>query len=178
MELALVYKDVIDYNTAVYFYFKQNAADELRISDWSSDVCSSDLSPPRCSLSSSRSPGPPAGWPTGSSCWSRSRRSSGLASSTRAWPSATTSASTSGPETARVYAVTIVDGALEWREHPDPEPGAGEVVVAVRAAGLNGADRLQVAGLYPAPEGSPADIPGLELAGEVLSCGQIGRAPV
>src|SRR3546814_8271265 len=62
-------------------------------------------------------------------------------------------------------------GALEWREHPDPEPGAGEVVVAVRAAGLNGADRLQVAGLYPAPEGSPADIPGLELAGEVLSCG-------
>src|SRR3546814_20723784 len=62
-------------------------------------------------------------------------------------------------------------GALEWREHPDPEPGAGEVVVAVRAAGLNGADRLQVAGLYPAPEGSPADIPGLELAGEVLRCG-------
>src|SRR3546814_16528653 len=92
MELALVYKDVIDYNTAVYFYFKQNAADELRISDWSSDVCSSDLSPPRCSLSSSRSPEPPAGWPTGSSCWSRSRRSLCIASSTRAWPSATTSA--------------------------------------------------------------------------------------
>jgi NADPH:quinone reductase-like Zn-dependent oxidoreductase len=70
-----------------------------------------------------------------------------------------------------VHAVTIVDGALEWREHPDPVPGTGEVLVAVRAAGLNSADRLQVAGLYPAPHGSPADIPGLELAGEVLSTG-------
>jgi NADPH:quinone reductase-like Zn-dependent oxidoreductase len=36
---------------------------------------------------------------------------------------------------------------------------------------LNSADRLQVAGLYPAPPGSPADIPGLELAGEVAACG-------
>jgi NADPH:quinone reductase-like Zn-dependent oxidoreductase len=70
-----------------------------------------------------------------------------------------------------VHAVTIVDGALEWREHPDPEAAHGEVVVAVRAAGLNGADRLQVAGLYPAPPGSPADIPGMELAGEVRSLG-------
>jgi NADPH:quinone reductase-like Zn-dependent oxidoreductase len=70
-----------------------------------------------------------------------------------------------------VHAVTIVDGALEWREHPDPEPAAGEVVVAVRAAGLNGADRLQVAGLYPAPPGWPQDIPGMEIAGEVLALG-------
>jgi NADPH2:quinone reductase len=67
-------------------------------------------------------------------------------------------------------AVTIVDGRLEWQEHPDPEPGAGEVLVAVRAAGLNGADRLQVAGRYPPPPGAP-DIPGLELAGEVLAVG-------
>ena len=42
-------------------------------------------------------------------------------------------------------AVTILDGGLRWQEHEDPEPGTGEVVVAVRAAGLNGADRLQVA---------------------------------
>ena len=70
-----------------------------------------------------------------------------------------------------MHAVTIVDGALEWREHPDPEPGHGEVLVAVRAAGLNGADRLQVAGLYPPPPGAPADIPGLELAGEVAALG-------
>lgn len=68
-------------------------------------------------------------------------------------------------------AVTIVDGTLEWREHPDPEPGTGEVLVAVRAAGLNGADRLQVAGHYPAPPGAPPDIPGLELAGEVVALG-------
>lgn len=68
-------------------------------------------------------------------------------------------------------AVTIIDGQLEWQEHPDPVPGAGEVLVRVRAAGLNGADRMQVAGLYPAPPGVPADIPGMELAGEVVACG-------
>jgi NADPH2:quinone reductase len=70
-----------------------------------------------------------------------------------------------------MHAVTIVDGALEWREHADPVPGAGEVLVRVTAAGLNGADRLQVKGFYPAPLGSPADIPGLELAGEVAALG-------
>lgn len=71
-----------------------------------------------------------------------------------------------------VRAVTIVDGRLEWREQPDPEPGAGELLVAVRAAGVNGADPLQRRGLYPAPHGSPADLPGLELAGEVLAVGR------
>ena len=70
-----------------------------------------------------------------------------------------------------MHAVTIVDGQLDWREHPDPEPGTGEVLVEVRAAGLNGADRLQVAGHYPVPPGAPADIPGLELAGEVSALG-------
>jgi len=64
-------------------------------------------------------------------------------------------------------AVTIVDGKLDWREHPDLVPGNGEVRVRVRAAGLNSADRLQVVGRYPAPVGSPQDIPGLEIAGEV-----------
>jgi len=68
-------------------------------------------------------------------------------------------------------AVTIVDGALEVREQPDPEPGAGEVLVRVRAAGLNGADILQRKGGYPAPPGAPPDIPGLELAGEVAALG-------
>ena len=56
-------------------------------------------------------------------------------------------------------------------EHPDPRPGAGEVLVRVHAAGLNGADIMQRAGLYPAPPGSPPDIPGLELAGEVVARG-------
>ena len=41
----------------------------------------------------------------------------------------------------------------------------------VRAAGLNGADMMQRRGLYPAPPGSPEDIPGLELAGEVAGLG-------
>jgi putative PIG3 family NAD(P)H quinone oxidoreductase len=70
-----------------------------------------------------------------------------------------------------VHAATIVDGKLEWREHPDPEPGRGEVLVAVRAAGINSADLTQRAGFYPAPPGSPADIPGMELAGEVVAVG-------
>jgi NADPH:quinone reductase len=70
-----------------------------------------------------------------------------------------------------MHAVTIVDGKLEWREHDDPEPGLGELLVAVRAAGINGGDLVQVAGFYPAPPGSPADIPGLEAAGEVVAVG-------
>jgi putative PIG3 family NAD(P)H quinone oxidoreductase len=70
-----------------------------------------------------------------------------------------------------VHAVTIIDGALEWRTHPDPSPGTGELLVAVRAAGLNGADMMQRQGFYPAPPGAPADIPGLELAGEVVAVG-------
>jgi NADPH:quinone reductase len=68
-------------------------------------------------------------------------------------------------------AVTIADGALSIADRPDPRPGRGEVLVAVRAAGINGADILQRKGAYPAPPGAPADIPGLELAGEVVECG-------
>jgi len=68
-------------------------------------------------------------------------------------------------------AVTIDDGRLEWREHPDPQPGDHDLLVKVRAAGLNGADMMQRRGLYPAPPGAPADIPGLELAGEVVAVG-------
>ncbi|HLI31705.1 MAG TPA: NAD(P)H-quinone oxidoreductase [Solirubrobacteraceae bacterium] len=68
-------------------------------------------------------------------------------------------------------AVSIRQGAIEIEEHPDPLPGSGEVLVRVRAAGLNGADMMQRAGRYPAPAGSPQDIPGLELAGEVAALG-------
>src|SRR4051794_17103853 len=52
-----------------------------------------------------------------------------------------------------------------------PGAGSGEVLVRVRAAGLNGADIHQRKGLYPAPPGAPQDIPGLELAGEVIGLG-------
>jgi NADPH:quinone reductase len=68
-------------------------------------------------------------------------------------------------------AVTIVEGSLVWQEHPDPRPGPGELLVAVAAAGLNAADLLQRRGLYPAPDGYPPDIPGMELAGEVVALG-------
>jgi putative PIG3 family NAD(P)H quinone oxidoreductase len=71
-----------------------------------------------------------------------------------------------------VLAVTVKNEALEVAERPDPEPGSGEILVRVRGAGINGADILQRAGGYPAPPGSPPDIPGLELAGEV-----VGRGP-
>jgi len=68
-------------------------------------------------------------------------------------------------------AATIRDGKLVVAEHPDPQPGDGEVLVRVKAAGINGADIHQLAGRYPAPPGSPQDIPGLELAGEVAALG-------
>jgi putative PIG3 family NAD(P)H quinone oxidoreductase len=68
-------------------------------------------------------------------------------------------------------AVTIKDKKLSVEDHPDPTVGAGEVLVRVRAAGLNGADMMQLRGLYPAPPGAPQDIPGLELAGEVAELG-------
>jgi NADPH:quinone reductase len=71
-----------------------------------------------------------------------------------------------------VRAVIVQDGSLVVEDRPDPEPGLGEVLVRVRAAGVNGADMLQRRGAYPAPPGSPADIPGLELAGEVAAVGR------
>jgi putative PIG3 family NAD(P)H quinone oxidoreductase len=69
-------------------------------------------------------------------------------------------------------AATIRDGSIVVEEHPDPVPQAGELLVRVKAAGLNGADMMQLAGRYPAPPGAPQDIPGLELAGEVAEVGR------
>jgi putative PIG3 family NAD(P)H quinone oxidoreductase len=68
-------------------------------------------------------------------------------------------------------AATIRDKQIVIEEHPDPVPGAGEVLVRVQAAGLNGADMMQRRGLYPAPPGSPQDIPGMEFAGEIVALG-------
>jgi NADPH2:quinone reductase len=72
-------------------------------------------------------------------------------------------------------ALTIQDRSLVVEDRPDPEPGVGEVLVRVRGAGINGADMLQRKGAYPAPPGSPPDIPGLELAGEVTALGPGAR---
>jgi putative PIG3 family NAD(P)H quinone oxidoreductase len=69
----------------------------------------------------------------------------------------------------------VRDGELSVEDHEDPEPGSGEVLVRVRAAGLYGADMLQRRGLYPAPPGAPQDIPGLEFAGEVVELGRGAR---
>lgn len=60
---------------------------------------------------------------------------------------------------------------LELREVARPAPGAGEILVRVRATALNRADLLQRAGRYHAPPGSPQDIPGMEFAGEVVEAG-------
>lgn len=56
-------------------------------------------------------------------------------------------------------------------ERPLPEPSRGEVRVRVRASAVNRADLLQRMGSYPAPADAPADIPGLEIAGEVEALG-------
>ncbi|MGI8728430.1 MAG: zinc-binding dehydrogenase [Solirubrobacteraceae bacterium] len=69
-------------------------------------------------------------------------------------------------------AATIRDGEVLVEEHPDPEPGAGQVLIRVRGAGINGGDMMQLAGRYPAPPGSSPDIPGLELAGVIEALGQ------
>ena len=57
-------------------------------------------------------------------------------------------------------------------DRPDPIPGPEDIVIDVRFAGLNPADLQQRAGRYPAPPGSPADIPGLEVSGRVHACGE------
>jgi NADPH:quinone reductase len=70
-----------------------------------------------------------------------------------------------------VLAAVVSAGRIELEERPDPVPAADELLVLVRAAGINGADIAQRAGRYPAPPGAPADIPGLECVGEVAAVG-------
>jgi putative PIG3 family NAD(P)H quinone oxidoreductase len=60
---------------------------------------------------------------------------------------------------------------LRIEERPTPMPGPMELRVRVHASALNRADLLQRRGSYPPPPGFPADIPGLEYAGEVESVG-------
>jgi len=60
---------------------------------------------------------------------------------------------------------------LSLASRPDVSPSRGEVRVRIHATAVNRADLLQRMGLYPAPEGAPADIPGLEYAGVVDGVG-------
>ncbi|MDB5810085.1 MAG: Quinone oxidoreductase [Betaproteobacteria bacterium] len=59
---------------------------------------------------------------------------------------------------------------LRLATRPVPQPGAGEVLVKVAAAGVNGPDMMQRKGLYPPPAGA-SDLLGLEIAGEVVAVG-------
>src|ERR1700692_2800905 len=59
---------------------------------------------------------------------------------------------------------------LVAEERPVPVPGAGEILVKVAAAGVNRPDVMQRQGRYPPPQGAP-DIPGPEIAGEVVAWG-------
>ena len=68
-------------------------------------------------------------------------------------------------------AVKIGNNELEIVLQEIPLPGADDVVIEVRAAGLNAADLLQRRGFYPAPPGWPSDVPGLECAGVVHAIG-------
>ena len=66
-------------------------------------------------------------------------------------------------------------GGLTRVERPVPQPGPGEVLVKVAAAGVNRPDVLQRRGMYPPPPGAP-DVLGLEVAGAVAAAGQGGES--
>ena len=59
---------------------------------------------------------------------------------------------------------------LRWEEVPDPEPGDGDVLIDVAAAGVNRADLLQRLGFYPPPPGAPP-YPGMECSGRIEAVG-------
>ena len=61
--------------------------------------------------------------------------------------------------------------ALVLSEHPDPEPGAGEVVIDVVATAVNRADLLQRQGMYPPPDGV-TEVLGLECSGRISAVGE------
>jgi putative PIG3 family NAD(P)H quinone oxidoreductase len=65
---------------------------------------------------------------------------------------------------------------LQVEDRPVPQPRENEVLVRIKAAGVNRPDVTQRKGFYPAPPGAPADIPGLEVSGVVEVCGvQVDR---
>lgn len=77
------------------------------------------------------------------------------------------------PDTMRAAVITRPGGpeVFAIQSRPIPTPGHGELLVRVRASAINRADLLQRMGRYPAPPGVPADIPGLEFAGDVAALG-------
>jgi NADPH:quinone reductase len=71
-----------------------------------------------------------------------------------------------------VFAGAGGNEVVHLEKRADPLPGTAEVIVAVRYAGMNPADAQQRDGRYPAPPGSPPDVPGLEVAGIVVAGGE------
>ncbi len=69
-------------------------------------------------------------------------------------------------------AMVVGDGGLELRDIPAPQPGPGEVLVRVRAAGLNRAELALAAGHAHGALGGKGSTIGLEWAGEVAACGE------
>jgi NADPH:quinone reductase len=61
---------------------------------------------------------------------------------------------------------------MSLEQRADPRPGSDEVLVEAAYSGINPADLHQRAGHYPAPPGSPVDVPGLEVCGSVVACGE------
>jgi NADPH2:quinone reductase len=77
------------------------------------------------------------------------------------------------PASMQVIAITAPGGLdmLVEAERPLPELGESEILVKVAAAGVNRPDVLQRIGRHPPPKGAPPDVPGLEIAGEVIALG-------
>jgi len=73
----------------------------------------------------------------------------------------------------RAAVITAPGGpeVFAMQTRPLPLPGRDDLLIRVRASAINRADLLQRIGRYPAPAGVPADIPGLEFAGEVVGWG-------
>jgi putative PIG3 family NAD(P)H quinone oxidoreductase len=76
------------------------------------------------------------------------------------------------PAEMTVIEITVPGGpeVLQPRKRPVPKPGHGEILIAVRAAGINKPDSSQRSGSYPPPPGA-SDLPGLEVAGTVAAVG-------
>jgi NADPH2:quinone reductase len=77
------------------------------------------------------------------------------------------------PDRMKVVVISAPGGpdVLQPAERPVPQPGTGEVLIRVAAAGVNGPDLMQRKGLYPAPPGA-SELPGLEVSGEVVAAGE------
>lgn len=85
---------------------------------------------------------------------------------------------TSLPDTMTVVEISSPGGPdmLKPAMRPVPSPGHGEILIEVAAAGVNRPDLMQRAGAYPPPPGA-SDLPGLEVAGEVVAVGPGVAAP-